>query len=137
MVSHSNARALREHAGQFEHRTGHPLPQQRHLGRLEVGAGDRIEKIDDGPEHMTVAEIDGHPLPAVLPGPVTLRLRAAYEALKDADAAFGRLARVAARFLDVRLEYQGWVPFDEPFYDTFAFIARSAAARSRRRWRPS
>jgi flagellar biosynthesis protein FlhG len=31
----------------------------------------------------------------------------------DADAAFARLARVAARFLDVRLEYQGWVPFDD------------------------
>ncbi|MEO8113047.1 MAG: aminotransferase class IV [Phenylobacterium sp.] len=34
-----------------------------------------------------VREIDGHPLPAALPGPVTTQLRAAYEALKDADAA--------------------------------------------------
>ena len=34
-----------------------------------------------------VREIDGHTLPAALPGPVTQRLRAAYEALKDADAA--------------------------------------------------
>ncbi len=34
-----------------------------------------------------VREIDGHVLPAALPGPVTTRLRAAYEALKDADAA--------------------------------------------------
>jgi flagellar biosynthesis protein FlhG len=31
----------------------------------------------------------------------------------DAEAAFGRLARVAERFLRVRLEYQGYVPFDE------------------------
>ena len=37
----------------------------------EVGAGDRIEKIADGPEHMTVAEIDGllyspqHPVEAL------------------------------------------------------------------------
>jgi branched-chain amino acid aminotransferase len=34
-----------------------------------------------------VREIDGHALPATLPGPVTTRLRAAYEGLKDADAA--------------------------------------------------
>jgi branched-chain amino acid aminotransferase len=34
-----------------------------------------------------VREIDGVALPAALPGPVTTRLRAAYEALKDADAA--------------------------------------------------
>ena len=33
-----------------------------------------------------VREIDGHMLPAALPGPVTTRLRAAYEALKDAQA---------------------------------------------------
>ena len=34
-----------------------------------------------------VREIDGHVLPAALPGPVTSRLRAAYEVLKDAEAA--------------------------------------------------
>jgi branched-chain amino acid aminotransferase len=34
-----------------------------------------------------VREIDGHVLPAALPGPVTAQLRAAYEALKDAEAA--------------------------------------------------
>ncbi|HEX3364711.1 aminotransferase class IV [Phenylobacterium sp.] len=34
-----------------------------------------------------VREVDGHVLPAALPGPVTARLRALYEALKDADAA--------------------------------------------------
>jgi branched-chain amino acid aminotransferase len=34
-----------------------------------------------------VREIDGHCLPAALPGPVTTRLRAAYEALKDKEAA--------------------------------------------------
>src|SRR6185369_3805629 len=34
-----------------------------------------------------VREIDGHMLPAALPGPLTTRLRAAYEALKDAEAA--------------------------------------------------
>jgi branched-chain amino acid aminotransferase len=34
-----------------------------------------------------VRQIDGHMLPASLPGPVTSRLRAAYEALKDAEAA--------------------------------------------------
>ncbi len=31
----------------------------------------------------------------------------------DAEAAFRRLARVAERFLRVRLEYQGYVPFDD------------------------
>jgi branched-chain amino acid aminotransferase len=34
-----------------------------------------------------VRKIDGHCLPAALPGPVTTRLRAAYEALKDKEAA--------------------------------------------------
>jgi branched-chain amino acid aminotransferase len=34
-----------------------------------------------------VREVDGHGLPATVPGPVTTRLRALYEALKDADAA--------------------------------------------------
>jgi branched-chain amino acid aminotransferase len=34
-----------------------------------------------------VREVDGHVLPAPLPGPLTTRLRALYEALKDADAA--------------------------------------------------
>jgi branched-chain amino acid aminotransferase len=34
-----------------------------------------------------VREIDGRRLPMALPGPVTTRLRAAYEALKDAEAA--------------------------------------------------
>ncbi len=34
-----------------------------------------------------VREIDGQPLPQALPGPITARLRKAYEALKDADAA--------------------------------------------------
>ncbi len=34
-----------------------------------------------------VREIDGQALPAALPGPVTAKLRAAYEALKDKDAA--------------------------------------------------
>jgi branched-chain amino acid aminotransferase len=34
-----------------------------------------------------VREIDGHRLPAALPGPITTRLKAAYEALKDAEAA--------------------------------------------------
>ena len=33
-----------------------------------------------------VREIDGQVLPQALPGPVTTRLRAAYEALKDAQA---------------------------------------------------
>jgi branched-chain amino acid aminotransferase len=33
-----------------------------------------------------VREIDGRILPATLPGPVTQRLRALYEALKDAQA---------------------------------------------------
>ena len=33
-----------------------------------------------------VREVDGHVLPEALPGPVTTRLRALYEALKDADA---------------------------------------------------
>jgi flagellar biosynthesis protein FlhG len=31
----------------------------------------------------------------------------------DAERAFGRLARVTERFLSVRLEYQGYVPFDD------------------------
>jgi branched-chain amino acid aminotransferase len=34
-----------------------------------------------------VREIDGHVLPATLPGPITRRLREAYEALKDAQRA--------------------------------------------------
>jgi branched-chain amino acid aminotransferase len=34
-----------------------------------------------------VREIDGRVLPAKLPGPMTMRLKAAYEALKDAEAA--------------------------------------------------
>jgi branched-chain amino acid aminotransferase len=33
-----------------------------------------------------VRQVDGHVLPAALPGPVTARLRGLYEALKDADA---------------------------------------------------
>jgi branched-chain amino acid aminotransferase len=33
-----------------------------------------------------VRSIDGHALPAALPGPVTARLRAAYDALKDSEA---------------------------------------------------
>ena len=33
-----------------------------------------------------VREIDGHVLPCALPGPVTTRLRALYEALKDREA---------------------------------------------------
>ena len=33
-----------------------------------------------------VRQVDGHALPAALPGPVTTRLRALYEALKDEDA---------------------------------------------------
>jgi branched-chain amino acid aminotransferase len=36
-----------------------------------------------------VREIDGHRLPASLPGPLTVRLRALYEALKDSQAARG------------------------------------------------
>jgi len=31
----------------------------------------------------------------------------------DAQAAFTRLARVAERFLRVRVEYQGWIPYDD------------------------
>lgn len=34
-----------------------------------------------------VREVDGHVLPQALPGPLTTRLRALYEALKDTDAA--------------------------------------------------
>jgi branched-chain amino acid aminotransferase len=37
-----------------------------------------------------VREIDGHVLPAVLPGPVTAQLRTLYAALKDEDAARNR-----------------------------------------------
>lgn len=37
-----------------------------------------------------VREIDGHKLPATLPGPVTTRLRALYEALKDSQATSAR-----------------------------------------------
>ena len=33
-----------------------------------------------------VREVDGNALPAALPGPMTTRLRALYEALKDAEA---------------------------------------------------
>ena len=31
----------------------------------------------------------------------------------DAHSAFVRLARVAERFLHVRVEYQGWIPYDD------------------------
>jgi len=31
----------------------------------------------------------------------------------EAEATFGRLARVTERFLGVRLEYQGYVPYDD------------------------
>jgi branched-chain amino acid aminotransferase len=34
-----------------------------------------------------VRSIDGHALPAALPGPMTARLRAHYEGLKDEDTA--------------------------------------------------
>ena len=34
-----------------------------------------------------VREVDGHIQPAALPGPVTTKLRALYETLKDAEAA--------------------------------------------------
>ena len=36
-----------------------------------------------------VRSLDGHALPEALPGPMTTRLRAAYEALKDEDAGKG------------------------------------------------
>ena len=32
---------------------------------------------------------------------------------RDAEEAFGRLARVASQFLPVRLDYVGWVPWDD------------------------
>jgi len=35
------------------------------------------------------------------------------ETAADAEAAFARLARVTAQFLPVRLDYVGWVPFDD------------------------
>jgi branched-chain amino acid aminotransferase len=38
-----------------------------------------------------VRSIDGHAMKTPLPGPVTTRLRAAYEALKDEDAARSRV----------------------------------------------
>ena len=44
-----------------------------------------------------VREVDGHVLPAALPGPVTTRLRALYQALKDADAAPDATTGAAAR----------------------------------------
>jgi branched-chain amino acid aminotransferase len=34
-----------------------------------------------------VRELDGHSLPETLPGPVTRKLRALYEALQDSQAA--------------------------------------------------
>ena len=37
-----------------------------------------------------VREVDGHGLPAALPGPVTARLRGLYEALKDSEAGAAR-----------------------------------------------
>jgi branched-chain amino acid aminotransferase len=40
---------------------------------------------------MPVREVDGHVLPAGTPGPITARLRALYEALKDEQALYAQL----------------------------------------------
>jgi branched-chain amino acid aminotransferase len=38
-----------------------------------------------------VSEVDGHAMPAGTPGPVTLKLRALYEALKDEQALYAQM----------------------------------------------
>ena len=65
---------------------GIPL-EQGHFPLSDLHAADEAFVTGTFGGITPVREVDGHVLPATLPGPVTTRLRALYEALKDADAA--------------------------------------------------
>jgi branched-chain amino acid aminotransferase len=56
----------------------------------DVGAADEAFVTGTFGGLTPVRSIDGRVLPAALPGPVTARLRAAYDELKDEDAQRGR-----------------------------------------------
>jgi branched-chain amino acid aminotransferase len=56
----------------------------------DVGAADEAFVTGTFGGLTPVRSIDGRVLPAALPGPVTSRLRAAYDELKDEDAQRGR-----------------------------------------------
>jgi branched-chain amino acid aminotransferase len=68
---------------------GIPL-QQGHFPPAELHAADEAFVTGTFGGLTPVREVDGHVLPATLPGPVTTRLRALYEALKDTDAETAR-----------------------------------------------
>jgi branched-chain amino acid aminotransferase len=60
--------------------------EQGHFPLADLHAADEAFVTGTFGGLTPVREVDGHALPAALPGPVTARLRALYEALKDADA---------------------------------------------------
>ena len=62
----------------------------------EIGAGDRIEKLSDGPEHMTVAEIDALLYSAEHPSEA-LRRAIRISALSKDWQAFSRISSTAWR----------------------------------------
>ena len=64
---------------------GIPL-EQGHFPLSDLHAADEAFVTGTFGGLTPVREVDGHVLPAALPGPVTARLRALYEALKDEDA---------------------------------------------------
>jgi DNA-binding transcriptional LysR family regulator len=86
---------------------GHEDPTRRHLAALAQRVGVRIEPRIDV-EHVEAA------------------LMLAARGLGDTLVARGILLALGRR-LPRRL---GWVPFDEPIYDTFAFVARRGAPLS-------
>ena len=75
---------------------GFELGGSGEVGEMDLAAGVGVaEKLEEADEAFVtgtfggltpVRSIDGHPMAEALPGPMTVRLRAAYEALKDRDA---------------------------------------------------
>ena len=61
--------------------------EQGHFPLSDLHAADEAFVTGTFGGLTPVREVDGHVLPAALPGPLTSRLRGLYEALKDADAA--------------------------------------------------
>jgi branched-chain amino acid aminotransferase len=61
--------------------------EQGHFPLSDLRAADEAFVTGTFGGLTPVREIDGHVLAAALPGPLTTRLRALYDALKDADAA--------------------------------------------------
>ena len=64
---------------------GIPL-EQGHFPLGDLHAADEAFVTGTFGGLTPVREVDGHVLPAGLPGPMTARLRGLYEALKDAEA---------------------------------------------------